>query len=177
VLWLFTDAVRLLDPLAAARRLPRGLGGVVFRPEGLADGRTIGLALGRICRSQGLALSVARDFGLAHTLRGHGVAAGLHLRGGRPARWMPSTVPVLTASAHGRAELARARRAGAALVFLSPVFPTASHPGKPALGALRWAGLARRAGVAVAALGGVDERTVETLPRFCAGVGGINVFS
>ena len=41
------------------------------------------------------------------------------------------------------------------MVLLSPLFPTRSHPGAPALGRVRFAGLARRVDGAVMALGGV----------------------
>jgi thiamine-phosphate pyrophosphorylase len=57
------------------------------------------------------------------------------------------------------------------MVFLSPVFPTASHPGAPALGIVRWAGLAHQAGLPVLALGGVSGVSVGRLPRICAGIG------
>jgi thiamine-phosphate pyrophosphorylase len=56
-------------------------------------------------------------------------------------------------------------RAAAALV--SPAFATASHPGAPGLGPLRWAALAARAprGLAVVALGGLTSQTAARLPR------------
>jgi thiamine-phosphate pyrophosphorylase len=119
-----------------------------------------------VCRRRRLALSVAGDWRLAVALH-----AGLHLRGGRrPARGCR----VLTSSAHGVADLRRARRAGAAVAFLSPVFATASHPEAPSLGPLRWALMARRAGMKVAALGGIDGASVRRLPPGrCAGAGAI----
>lgn len=176
MLWLFTDARRLADPLAAAARLPRGLGGVVLRHEG-APGRAalgravlgravLGRALARVCRARGLALSVAGDWRLAAAL-----GAGLHLRGGRRPAGAPRRLPALTSSAHGAADVRRARRAGA-LAFLSPAFPTASHPRVAGLGPCRWGLVARRGGGGVAALGGVDGRTVRRLPG-CVAAGAI----
>jgi thiamine-phosphate pyrophosphorylase len=50
-----------------------------------------------------------------------------------------------------------ARGEGAALVFISPVYPTLSHPGQPALGAERAIELARAAGVPAIALGGMTK--------------------
>ncbi|MEO8715891.1 MAG: thiamine phosphate synthase, partial [Acetobacteraceae bacterium] len=83
-----------------------------------------------------------------------------------------------TSSAHDASSLRRAARAGASLAFLSPVFATASHPGAPALGTLRWARLARGARLPVAALGGIDGRTARRLPgRDCAGAGGIGALA
>ena len=67
------------------------------------------------------------------------------------------------AKAHGRAELIAARRRGARLVFVSPVFATNSHPGAAALGRVRFGLLARGAGVPVAALGGITAARFRTL--------------
>ena len=63
------------------------------------------------------------------------------------------------AKAHDRAELIAARRAGARLVFVAPVFATRTHPGARPLGTVRFGLLVRRAGVPVAALGGMDGAT------------------
>jgi thiamine-phosphate pyrophosphorylase len=59
------------------------------------------------------------------------------------------------------------------LVFLSPVFATASHQGVAGLGPWRWGAMARAAGVAVAALGGIDGHSVRRLPRAVKAVGAI----
>jgi thiamine-phosphate pyrophosphorylase len=167
-LWLFSDAARLPDVVAAAGRLPRGLCGVVLRHDGTAGRAALARALARVCRGRRLMLSVAGDWRLAAAVR-----VGVHLRGGVRPAGMPRGLPALTASAHGAAELRRACRAGARLAFLSPAFPTASHPGAPALGPARWGRLAQRTGVAVAALGGIDGRTVRRLPRRCRHAGAI----
>lgn len=172
VLWLFTDSDRLPDPRPAAARLPKGIAGVVLRHDLHPDRTAIGRDLARICRARRLALVVAGDVGLAAAL-----GAGVHLRGGR---W-PSAARssgVVTSSAHTMPDLRRAARNRAVLAFLSPVFPTASHPGAPALGAFRWAMLARRSGIGVAALGGVDGGLVRRLPRgVCRGVGAIGALA
>uniref|UniRef100_UPI002638D909 thiamine phosphate synthase n=1 Tax=Acidocella sp. TaxID=50710 RepID=UPI002638D909 len=82
-----------------------------------------------------------------------------------------------SASAHGPAQLVAARRAGAGLVFLSPVFPTLSHPGARVLGARGFAALARRAGpLKPCALGGITRRRLAALGPGCAGIGGIELF-
>jgi thiamine-phosphate pyrophosphorylase len=159
-LWLFTDARRLADPREAAARLPRGLAGVVLRHDNEPGRAALGRALARICRARRLALVVAGDARLAVAL-----GAGVHLRGGR---WPGLVRPhggLVTSSAHSLPEVRRAARAGAALVFLSPVFVTRSHPGVMPLGSVRWAGLARRARLPVLALGGITGDSARRLPR------------
>jgi thiamine-phosphate pyrophosphorylase len=171
-LWLFTDSRRLPDPLPSVARLPRGLAGVVFRHDDHPNRGKLGRALARICRGRRLALVVAGDARLAAALH-----AGVHLRGGH---W-PGPIRIrgfVTSSAHARADLRRAARAGARLAFLAPVFATESHPGAPSLGAARWSALARTAPIAVAALGGMTGRSVRRLPmRVCSGVGAIGALA
>ena len=166
-LWLFTDQARLPGPRAAVAALPRGLAGVVFRHDGALGRATMARHLARLCRDRRLVLAIAGDWRLA--ARCH---AGLHLRGGR-APLAPRWLPRLTASAHGATDVARARRAGAALVFVSPVFPTPSHPAAAGLGPLRWASLARMLPDQAAALGGIDGGSVRLLPN-CAAAGAIS---
>lgn len=171
-LWLFTDAGRMPDPRPAIARLPRGLGGVVFRHDGVVGRSALAGLVARQCRRQGLALVVAGDVRLAVAL-----GAGVHLRDGRwpgPRRRMRGWV---TSSAHGVASLRRAKAAGAMVVFLSPVFPTRSHVGGLALGPVGWARLSRQAGLPVMALGGVGGGTARRLPRRCAGAGAIGALS
>ena len=102
--------------------------------------------------------------------------AGRHLSRGRLGRSLPKSGPVgivlRTASAHGRAELVQGVRSGVDAIFLSPVFPTASHPGGAALGVVRWAAAARTVRTPVLALGGITAVTARRLPRRCCmGVG------
>jgi len=162
-LWLVSDPVRLPDPRAAAARLPRG-SGVLLRGAAPAMRR----AMARLARAHGLVLLVGGDGRAALAAR-----AGLHMPDRAPcAHRLPFLlarkrgVPWarLSLAVHGRAALARTRRLSADLGFVSPAFPTASHPGAPALGPLRWAALARALGRPGIALGGVGPGTAGRLP-------------
>jgi thiamine-phosphate pyrophosphorylase len=168
-LWLFTDATRLPDPLPAVAALPKGLAGVVFRHDGVAGRSVLARQVARLCRARRLPLVVAGDSGLAHDLR-----AGTHLRGGRGPIPRHRCCIRATSSAHGVPDAIRARRAGADLVFVSPAFPTASHPSATTLGTLRWALIVRRSVVQAAALGGVGGDNVRRLPpALCVAAGAI----
>jgi thiamine-phosphate pyrophosphorylase len=146
--WLFTDP-RMGEALwDAIHRLPRG-SGIVLRHYDAADRSVIARRAAKLARRYGHVLMVAGDVRLARAVG----AAGVHMSdGGRPVR------DVITAASHDRAGLVRARRAGASLVFLSPVFPTRSHPGARTLGALRFGLTGRGTGIAVAALGGMTPK-------------------
>ncbi|MDJ0387733.1 thiamine phosphate synthase [Roseomonas sp. E05] len=171
-LWLFSDPARLPDPRVALAALPRG-SGVVAR--GVAPALRPSLA--RLQRRRRGVLLVGGEARAALRL-----GAGLHW----PDR--PTTLEILpfllarragapwarlSVAAHGRAGLVRAARLRADLVFLSPLFPTPSHPGAPALGPWRWAALARRARRPVVALGGILAATAGRVPPPACGLAAI----
>ena len=177
-LLLFSDPHRLPDPSDAVRRLPPGAG-VVAR--GVAPARLAALAA--TARQRRLVLLVGGDGRAALRFR-----AGLHVPDRRPTTGLlPFLIarqsssdrqrPPLFAAAHGWRGIVRARRLRADAVVLSPVFPTASHPGAAALGPLRWALLARRAGRPAVALGGVRGGNARRLPAaWTAGLAAIGGF-
>ncbi|HZF74668.1 MAG TPA: thiamine phosphate synthase [Acetobacteraceae bacterium] len=158
-LWLVSDPVRLPDPRAAAARLPAG-SGVLARGAAEEVLRDLSRGPSR--------LVVGWDGRAALRHR-----AGLHL----PEREVPGLLPFLaarrggapwawlTVAVHGRRALARARRLRPDAGFVSPAFPTTSHPGAPALGPLRWAALARCLPCPAVALGGVAPGSAGRLPQ------------
>ncbi|MFD2429986.1 thiamine phosphate synthase [Sphingobium scionense] len=147
-LWLMTDE-RVEDALllAAAARLPRGRAGIVFRHyrTEAVKRRALFEALRTIARRRRLVLILAGDARTAAAWR----ADGWHGRDG------PKNFHRLIHSlaAHDARELQAAARAD--MVFLSPLFPTRSHPGAGALGRVGFVALARQAKAPVIALGGV----------------------
>jgi thiamine-phosphate pyrophosphorylase len=146
-LWLMTDE-RLGDRLFdAIDRLPRR-SGIVFRHYSLADAdrRALFDRVRRVARRRAMVLLLA---GSAATAQAWG-ADGSHGRG-RGRRGGLRSAPV-----HDAAELRAAERAGADLLFLSPVFPTRSHPNVEPLGEPGFARLARMTDLPVIALGGMD---------------------
>lgn len=173
LLAFMTDAARTPDPEPVLERLTPGTI-VIFRHYEAADRAALGRRLAAVARRRGLVFMVAGDRRLARRLG----ADGLHLPDGMVARrhrFAPASEswPV-SAAAHDAAGLRRAARAGVDLVLLSPVFPTASHPARPALGLRRLAALCRGLDVPVLALGGVGPDTARrVLAAGAAGIAGI----
>ena len=153
-----------LVPIVA--RLPQGLCGVVFRHDQVAGRAEMIQAVWRVCRNRRLMMVIA---GAGPWPPG----TGRHLRGG----FGRSAAQFNTASAHSAAELVRAARIGANLAFLSPVFPTTSHPDALTLGPLRLMAMMRIARCSVAALGGIDGATARRLPRRIGAIGAIGALS
>jgi thiamine-phosphate pyrophosphorylase len=135
----------------ALRRLPPG-SGVVIRHHHTpaAERRRLVRRVERIGAARRLLVLVAGG--------GTPGRSGSHaVRGPRPRSW----------PAHDRREAIAGWRARAEVLFVSPVRPTRSHPGAPAIGVMRAArivaGLSPRP--AVIALGGMDERRWRRIAR------------
>ena len=147
-LWLMTDERQgeaLWDTL---ERLPKG-SGLVFRHYRLApdERRRLFERVRKVARRRRLLLLAG----------GTGIGAdGVHGGLGKGLR---------SASAHNLRELKAAERSGASLVFLSPAFPTRSHPHHRALGPVRFGLISRHARIPVIALGGVDAHKARRLPH------------
>ena len=107
-------------------------------------------------------------------------ADGVHLSAARlmGLTERPSGLEWVAASCHDQAELDQAGALGLDVVTMSPVQPTASHPGAPSLG---WAGLAEwvaRSPLPVIALGGLTPDDLDMARQHGAyGVAGISGFA
>ncbi len=155
--WLMTDE-RIGDGLfPALDRLPAG-SGLVFRHYSLEDSQRRRLfdRVRMLASDRSLLLLLAGSVELAEAWG----ADGSH--GAGPGRGLRS------APVHDLFEIRAAERAGASLLFLSPVFETNSHPGGRTLGLARFAWLARRTALPVIALGGMNPILGRRLQSFGA---------
>lgn len=156
-IWLVTDERQGDGLLGAVDRLPTG-SGIIFRHTSLppAERRRLYERVRARARRRRHLLLLAGPPTLARRWKaegwhGHGPGYGLN------------SSPV-----HNLREMRAAERAGAALLFVSPVFATRSHPGDPTLGPIRFGLLARQAHRPVIALGGVDAAQFQRLSRLGA---------
>jgi len=143
------------DPRGFLARLEQALAGgvrlVQLRAKVLPEAeylRLAGQALQR-CRRHGARLLLNAPSGWVERVG----ADGVHLDRRRLAYWV-------AASCHDARELARAEAIGCDFAVLSPVLPTASHPGAPTLGWEGFAELADAARIPVYALGGVSPADI-----------------
>lgn len=149
-IWLMTDERIAPDALLrAVASLPRGKAGIIFRHYRTAPKarRALFDRLLAVARRRRLPIFLAGPAGRAKAWGANGWHGPTRSSGG----W-----PLLHSMAvHDARDLEAAERAGADLIFVSPLFPTRSHPDGRALGRVRFAALARGASIAVMALGGV----------------------
>lgn len=176
VIAFMTDLVRTPDPVRAMLALAPGTL-VIFRHYDDPDREILGRRLRAIAKRRRLPFLVAGDRRLAKRLK----ADGLHLPDGmvrRRARFAPLTDRwLVTAAAHGRAGARRADRADIDMVLLSPIFATASHPGRPPMGLIGLASSVRQLGCRVLALGGIGPNNARRVLKIggvgLAGISGI----
>ncbi|MGK6354224.1 thiamine phosphate synthase [Sphingomonas sp. DT-207] len=143
---------RMGDALwAAIERLPRG-SGIVFRHYQLEqrERRALFAKVTKLARKRGLLLVRAGGQRLGPR------EAGVHGERARPG--LVSTHPV-----HSRREAVAAIRQGTDALFVSPVFPTRSHPGARTLGRVRLGLMIRDLRVPVIALGGMNTQRAKGL--------------
>ncbi|MBX7198405.1 MAG: thiamine phosphate synthase [Rhodospirillaceae bacterium] len=169
--WWMTDETRVRDPLRALARLPRGTA-VILRHYGQGDRNRLAAKMARTCRRLRLPLVIAGTWRLAAAVCADGLHLPEHAALEAGARLWLKRGKILSRAAHGPRALARAAPADA--VLLSPINPTASHPGREALGVTRAALMARAAAGPVIALGGVSPKHLGMLKRRgFAGIAGI----
>jgi thiamine-phosphate pyrophosphorylase len=152
--WLMTDeriGERLWGAIAA---LPEGAG-VVLRHYAASEEQRAALAyrVADICRQRRLTLAVARDVELADSLD----AALVHNPDGDAGRLPTSR------AAHSAEEAKSAVDAGASLIFLAPLFPTRSHPGRKSISRNVARQIVAACPVPVIALGGMNRARFDEL--------------
>jgi thiamine-phosphate pyrophosphorylase len=170
-LLVFTDPARTPDPVALARRMPRGAG-LVYRAFGAADAEAVARRLKAVARARGLILLIGADAKLAARIG----ADGVHLpeRLAHRAQALRRRGWLVTAAAHST----RAARApGVDAVVISAVFPSNSPSAGAPIGPVRLAAMVRAAGRPVYALGGITNETARRLlPAGAVGIAAVEAF-
>lgn len=160
---LFSDEDRMSNPEAAMRALPDG-STILVRARQPKRRCQLARYAKNLAAKRDLAVFVADDPAMARRL---GLALHLPEKSHRKLmRWQAKTGLCATASAHTLRAASHALALGARAIFLSPVFPTASHPNGPHLGAVRARLMARQLPGPVYALGGVSARKAGLLEGF-----------
>jgi len=159
--------------MSAARKqrlsvlLAAGLDALMLREPALDMGKT--LALAAELRQQTAAFSAGLWIHAHADIAAAVQADGVHLPARQmqelPAmkRWLQTSSMLFSVSCHDQDELSMAAELGADFAFLSPVFPTQSHPGAPALGVQKWQAMADAAALPVVPLGGVSASNRQQL--------------
>lgn len=157
-IWLISDERNDSVLERALDNLPRG-SGFIYRHYHLDEAARWARfqALRRRGQSRDHMLILADSAQTAREWGAHGIY-------GAPLSLTPKRARMIQlATAHNAREIAAAHRKGADAVLLSPVFPTASHPGAPVLGAARFRSLAKLSPVPVIALGGMSVTKARAL--------------
>jgi len=131
--------------------------------------------IAKLARARGLKILVGKDSTLARKIKADGVHFSdfdLVIRRGDKKN-------LLSISCHSYKSFLRAERLKPDLIFISPIFPTASHTGAKVLGLRYLAKIAvkNRKRLPIYALGGVNFQNLKSLAKLgIAGFGAINFF-
>jgi thiamine-phosphate pyrophosphorylase len=156
-LWMMTDERMGAALLPSVRALPKG-SGIVFRHYSLPakERRALFNLVRRTARARRLWLLLGGSDRLAR----HWKADGAHHRSAtKPNGWRSAPV-------HTVRERLAAERAGANILFVSPIFATRSHPEGKGLGRVRFGLTIRNAKKPVIALGGLNAARAKGLKSF-----------
>ena len=181
VLTLITDSSRLSgEPLfeVVASALKGGVDAVLVREKSMDSARLLSFAsrLRQLTSqySAKLIIHTQADVAMAVDADGVHVAAGDITNIPAIRLWLNDSGKTVSASCHNRDELKKAEIAGADYVFLSPVFPTLSHPGAPHLGMKTFHQLVSETPLPVIALGGINSENRQLLQvSGCAVIGAV----
>lgn len=176
---LVLEALRLPPLYAITNATKYGVGEFLDRLERalergvrLIQVRERRLAPGQLAQFARRVITVARRYGAKVLINGDEMLArqvgadGVHLKASQLSRLVERPRDLLcAATCHNTEELARAATLGVDFVVLSPVLPTASHPGEAGMGWERFAELVRGYPLPVYALGGMRPELLDTAMR------------
>ncbi len=150
--------------MRAIARLPKG-SGIIFRHYSLAPAarRELFVQVKRAARARRMTLILAGD----DLWR----ADGSHRRAPKRNR------TIQTAPVHSVRERIAAERGGADLLFVSPIYPTQSHPGGKAIGRIGIGRVINGARTPIIALGGMTKQRARSLGRSIYGWAAISALT
>jgi len=170
---LITDSTRLERERFFAvvkDALAGGVDTVLVREKAMNSAKLLAFAsaLRGLTSAAGARLIVHTQADVAKAVRADGVHVAAAEMAELPAmrRWLADETISLSASCHNAVELERAFEHGADFALLSPVFPTASHPGAAHLGVDGFQELAAAAPVPVIALGGITPENRHEIAKY-----------
>ncbi|OIO71206.1 MAG: thiamine phosphate synthase [Zetaproteobacteria bacterium CG1_02_53_45] len=181
VLTLITDSSRFSgEPFFAAvsAALQGGVDAVLVREKNMDSGRLLAFAsrLRQLTRQHQARLIIHTQADIALAVDADGVHVGSAGIGTVAAIrcWLNDPGKTVSVSCHNLGELRAAEAAGADYLFLSPLFPTLSHPGAAHLGVEAFYGLISKTALPVVALGGINCENRKLVPvSSCAVIGAV----
>lgn len=165
-----TDATKLRNPCAVARRMP-ARSALILRDYTHPARTALAFRLRNICHQREIALFIGADIALAK----HCDADGIHF----PSWMQPRAVKgfMTSAACHNQSEITRAHARGIDAAILSPAFATTSHPGSKTLGPDQFKQMAAQARLPIIALGGITANNADQLSgKNVVGIAAISAF-
>ncbi len=172
-LWLFTDEKRIPDLENLLYIIPKNLKvGVVFRYYNHQSRYKYSKRILRVCKQKKFLLLIGSDLGLCNSIG----ADGVHFpRWEKKYKKYPGKI--ISCSFHKLGDIRRCKNIDADIIFISPVFKTASYITKNPLGIIRSSLMLNYLSTNCAALGGINLKNIKRFSgtNFSA-IGAIDLF-
>ncbi|MDX8395997.1 MAG: thiamine phosphate synthase [Mariprofundaceae bacterium] len=150
--------------------LDGGVDAILVREKQLDSAKLLAFSsrLRGLTHQFGAKLIIHTQADIAKAINADGVHIASNMLNEIPAMrtWLDDDKMTISASCHNEIELGFAHRFGADFSFLSPVFPTQSHPDTPALGIDAFKQLANDSPLPIIALGGINSENRQQLKGF-----------
>ncbi len=179
-MFFFTDRKRVKNIFAVVENLPKN-SAIIIREYDLDEPQRLDFAqeIMAIAKKKSLKVLVGKNWQLAVKIK----ADGVHFSDWEPMKQLPkhrNNQPkdfLVSYSCHSEKAVRKAQKYGCDLIFYSPIFATKSHLGQRPIGSLKLRNLASKTTTPIYALGGVNEKNIQTLINsHIAGIGGISMF-
>lgn len=177
-LTLITDSQRLPRDRffeVVEQALKGGVDAVLVREKQMDSGKLLAFAsrLRDLTRQYNAKLIIHTQADIAKAIGADGVHVASdaldeipHIRNWLEKEGLENDAMTISASCHNEIELGFAYRFGADYAFLSPLFPTASHPDAPHLGVEKFRQFAAEVPMPVVALGGITPENRHEIDDF-----------
>jgi len=172
----FTDDKRGKNPVQMALALPKDTG-LVFRHYDHPERSSLARQIADITRKRGLTLFVAKSAKLAAQVGAYGCHLPTHMMGRLPLLKYKYPTLHFSVACHSVWDLCQTQNLGADMAYLSPLYPSRSHPTARALSPLAVASQVRSLYLPVYGLGGINwNRWAQLQDLGFAGFGAIDLF-
>ena len=169
--WIFLDSNRISDYIIFLNAIPANRKiGIVIRNKNKNSLYTLSKVISKICKKKNFTFLVSSSLAIANAVGADGVHYPKNINYAKK-----NSKILVTCSIHGKSDYRRAKVLNANLVFISPLFETASNLKKVPLGLQRISLLANFLKCQYSILGGIDSKNIKSLKnRGITSISGLN---
>ncbi len=157
--WIFLDADRIKDYKKFITAIPQSRNiAIIMRSKSKKNYYCYAKILLKLCKSKKFTFLIANNFKIAKAIGADGIHYSSKVNFARKDRNL-----ITSCSYHGHNDYKRVKQLYSNLVFISPIYTTASNKNKKALGLIKISLLANYLKCQYSVLGGVSNKNISSL--------------